>query len=430
MCPLVWHNRELEQLWEADEPLLARVEAIARVFEQHATLQLRPLPSGLYPAVSVDASNRSSGYGNVWVRDNAFVAYAHYRSADPESAARVLRALFEFFFRHRSRFEAIIAGEADPRDAMQRPHVRFDGATLEELDEPWSHAQNDALGYAMWLYIELVVAGAVEVDAQAQSVLELFPEYWNAIRYWQDEDSGHWEEQRKQSASSIGVVVAALEAFVDAAVGGRIQLAASVVELASEISARGRHALGGILPSECVQSEPSKRRRYDAALLFLVHPLGVVRGEEAVSILDGIGRHLAGEIGVRRYLGDSYWAPDYDERLPEMERTKDFSKRIELRNRLLEHEGQEAQWCIFDSMLSDYFGSRHRTSGAESDLDLQVHHFARSIAQITPEARCPELYFLKHGRYAHNPHVPLLWAQANLRLALDSLRENLAARDL
>ena len=49
--------------------------------------------------------------------------------------------------------------------------------------------------------------------------------------------------------------------------------------------------------------------------------------------------------------GDSYWAPDYDSRLSEADRTRDYSEDIESRNRLLERPGDEAQWCIFDLLI-------------------------------------------------------------------------------
>lgn len=42
------------------------------------------------------------------------------------------------------------------------------------------------------------------------------------------------------------------------------------------------------------------------------------------------------------------------------------------------------------------------------------------------ELRCPEAYYLEHGRYVPNDHVPLLWTQANLRLALLAMRQSAA----
>ncbi len=122
------------------------------------------------------------------------------------------------------------------------------------------------------------------------------------------------------------------------------------------------------------------------------------------------------------------WAPDYDSRLSEADRTRDYSEDIESRNRLLEQPGDEAQWCIFDPLISAFHGRRFLATGAPADLAAQVLHFNRSIAQITPDWRCPELYFKQRGRFVANPHVPLLWTQANLQLALIALQASAGRR--
>jgi len=141
------------------------------------------------------------------------VANALFAIGETAVAARTVRATLDFYSRHRSRFEAIIAGQLDPAVPMNRPHVRFDGATLNEVAEDWSHAQNDALGYCLWLASRLHLAGALPLEPADAALLALFPLYFRAIRYWQDADSGHWEEKRKVEASSIGAVVAGLLAF-------------------------------------------------------------------------------------------------------------------------------------------------------------------------------------------------------------------------
>ena len=94
---------------------------------------------------------------------------------------------------------------------MNRPHVRFNGLTLEENPERWSHAQNDALGYFLWLSCRLALAGHVSSLPEDWDLLGRFALFFRSVRYWQDEDSGHWEEARKVEAWSIGAVVAALE---------------------------------------------------------------------------------------------------------------------------------------------------------------------------------------------------------------------------
>lgn len=404
---------------------LSRIEAELR---SHGTLTFARLPSGLFSASSAGESIASSGYANVWVRDNVYVAYAHHVSAQTPVAAGVARALIKFFDHHRCRFEEIISGAVDPQDVFKRPHVRFDGHGLEEIsNQRWPHAQNDALGYFLWLYAQLAYGGHVALDEPAVSMLALFPRYFEAIRFWQDEDSGHWEEVRKISASSIGAVVAGLDALLllarERATAFQCEpFGARLVNATAHLLERGRTALEDILPHECAQLSPGKNRRYDAALLFLLFPLDVVEGPMADLLLHDVNRFLKGEFGIRRYLGDSYWAPDYEDRLPAGERTRDFSEDMEVRDVLLERIGDEAQWGLFDPILSAYYGRRFLETRSSSDIEQQTLHFNRALAQITESWRCPELYYLRRGGYVPNPHVPLQWTQANLVLALEAMR--------
>ena len=348
------------------------------------------------------------------------------QAGDPATAAAVANALLSFYrkYGHRLEPQAATAAQAAPR---VRPHIRFDGARLEELaDETWPHAQNDALGYCLWLSARLARLGALPLASWHVPIMQALAEYFADIRYWDDEDSGHWEETKKRSASSIGVVVAALQEWVWLLAQHRaltdLVSRQSMMEQASASLARGREALDAILPDECTQPDASQRRRYDAALLFLLYPLDVVRGVMADRIADDVRSHLQGEIGIRRYSGDWYWAPDYDTRLREEAWTRDYSNDVESRNRLLDRIGDEAQWCLFDPVLSAWYGQRYQRTGDAADLAAQTRHFNRSLAHITPDWGCPELYYLKDGVFTANPHTPLLWTQANLQLALTMLR--------
>ncbi|HYA03727.1 MAG TPA: phosphorylase kinase, partial [Syntrophobacteria bacterium] len=176
---------------------------------------------------------------------------------------------------------------------------------------------------------------------------------------------------------------------------------------------------------------PRKHRRYDAALLFLVYPLEVVDHAMEQRIVDDVLEHLQGEYGIRRYQGDSYWTADYKDKLPAEERTADVSERQEERDSLA-RPGEEAQWSLFDPIVSIIAGRRYLRTGDPAELERQVHHLNRSLGQITGpdcpqgELRCPEAYYLEHGRYVPNDHVPLLWTQANLWLALLAMEKSAA----
>jgi hypothetical protein len=94
------------------------------------------------------------------------------------------------------------------------------------------------------------------------------------------------------------------------------------------------------------------------------------------------------------------------------------------RDRLLE-PGLEAQWCIFDPILSVIHGRQYLVTRDPERLRLQTHHLQRSLRQLTgddsqpfPPLRCPESYYSESGRYIPSDVTPLMWTQANLRLAL------------
>ncbi len=427
-------NRQLDALIRPRYSL-GEIRALSAFLERTGTLTFTSLPNGLFPAAALGSENSYTGYSYVWVRDNIHITHAHFKIGRTDVAVRTLRALMTYFIKYRNRFLNIIEGTADPNIPMNRPQIRFDGNSLEELSEKWAHAQNDALGYFLWLFCKLMNEEVLTPGADELNMLAIFPRYFEAIRYWQDEDSGHWEEVRKISASSIGVVVTGLTEFRKAlvAAGPLRNLCGSLttVDTVEQLIESGQAALANILPSECIQPDPSKQRRYDAALLFLLYPLQIIEGQIADQILADVTTHLQGEVGVRRYLGDSYWAPDYKKKLRPAERTADVSDDLSSRNRLLSVAGQEAQWCIFDSDISCIFGLKFKSTRLPDYLAKQTDYLNRSLRQITapdqpglPAFRCPELYYLEAGRYVSNDHVPLLWTQANLMLALKLMEDN------
>ncbi len=394
------------------------VEKLLQFLEEQGTFRFPTLPNGLFSAAAGTGDDFDlTGYRNVWVRDNIHIAHAHWQWGETGKAIAALKSLMAFYLKYQDRFTEIIEGRVSPADPMNRPHIRFDGDRLKELDEKWSHAQNDALGAFLWL------AGKLADQCQWQSheleVIDKIAAYLQAIQYWQDEDSGHWEEVRKVAASSIGVVVAALDAWK--------------ARFDSSIKRAGRQALDAILPAECVQSEPGKLRRYDAALLFLIYPYQVVSDEMAERIVADVTAQLMGEHGIRRYLGDSYWCADYKDKLAADVRTADFSDNLAERDRLLE-PGLEAQWCLFDPIVSIHYGLRFERTGDNKDRSAQIRHLNRSLSQLTGAGsrfgvyRCPESYFRERGQYVPNDICPLLWTQANLKLALTRLNRGLGAR--
>ncbi len=431
-------NKEVLMTGQKKESLLLHERTLANdsrrilaFLDEQGTFRFPTLRTGLFSAAAGEGGDfELTGYRSVWVRDNIHIAHAHLRWGEQEKGRAVLKALMTYFLKYRNRFTGAVDGSCDPNDPMQRPHIRFDGNHLLEVDEKWSHAQNDALGAFLWLYSQSLVK---ESSAAEMQLLATIPQFFAKIQYWQDEDSGHWEEVRKIAASSIGVAVAGLRQFRMHATTPVSDLDSTTGSLHSarhyesgnldHLIARGEQALTDILPAECLQADPAQHRNYDAALLFLIYPYQAVTPEVADQIVTNVTTHLMGDHGIRRYIGDSYWCADYRQKLAADQRTVDFSDNLADRDKLLE-PGLEAQWCLFDPIVSIHYGLRHQRTGEAEDRRRQVHHLQRSLRQLTRPGRdpvpyrCPESYFCEQGRYVPNDICPLLWTQANLKLAL------------
>jgi phosphorylase kinase alpha/beta subunit len=421
---LVVRNPHLKEMI-ATRYSLDDVARIHRLLDVNKTLAFPSLPTGLYSAGVITSESAHTGYQATWVRDNVYIAYAHFMNGEHEAAARTATALCTFFEKQRDRFRAIIHDPSLASKAMNRPHVRFNGTTLEDITEKWPHAQNDALGYFVWLYATLARQGIMPLSNTELETVGLFPLYFRAIRYWQDEDSGHWEETRKVSASSIGAVLAGLRELEQLDIGsgkGRLFRDSIPPDILPDLISQGRRALDDILPAECVQPQPEKHRRHDAALLFLIYPLGVCDEAMSSTIIDDLIRHLRTDYGIKRYIGDSFWCTNY-RRLPKEKRTIDYSEDTSARDALLV-PGGEAHWCLFDPLLSAYYGNRFMKTHATDDLEMEIVYFNRSLGQITGsdcpwgEFKCPELYHWEGDRVEPSDTTPLLWTQANLWLAL------------
>ncbi len=411
-------------------------ESIAKIWEvvaAHGVHEIRPVAHGLYAASGSQMSDSVTGYQNVWVRDNIMVANSLRLRGATKPAIACMQGLTGFFQKQVPRFREIIDDlvRVLKEDANRRPHIRFTAEDLSELPEKWPHAQNDALGQALWLRLVLANTGTLAMTPEDWKIYSLFPEYFEAIEYWQDNDSGAWEEGRKTNNSSVGAVVAGLEEllkYLTAADGessaGVASLPGGAIGKVEKLIAVGRERLEETLPFEA-----PPERLVDSALLFLIHPLGTVRARGMQdAILNLVQARLKGEHGIKRYANDSYFCQDYDEWFAPSEMSNDFSERNDFRDVLLQ-PGCEAQWCIFDPVLSIIYGERYLADPSDvASYQKQVHYFNRSLGQVTAEGHCPELYFLKQGRYVANAHTPLAWTQANQALALHFMQKAVAKK--
>ena len=103
---------------------------------------------------------------------------------------------------------------------------------------------------------------------------------------------------------------------------------------------------------------------------FDLYPLNILPWDRARAILEDIATHLQGDYGIRRYLGDSYWFPDYKKNVSPRERTADVSDNMGKRDANVKL-GEEAQWCIFDSIISVIYGERYLELEGKRNLELE-----------------------------------------------------------
>lgn len=398
-----------------------------------------PYPNGLFPAANLVGRNRYTQYDNVWVRDTVHIAHALYHAGRIREGVQALQTLLAFLTTQLPRFDAIIAEPERAKTPDQRPHIRFKPEGDTFVSGTWAHAQNDALGLTIWFALELLRDGTLPADDTLMTLLGRFVDYMEAIDYAHDADQGHWEEAAKVECSSVGMVVAALRALQEAVAQHLVppELCATPHETTSPRLARliaaGEATLAAFLPWETRSPAPTLARRYDSALLFLIHPVDVLSPSQARQIVHDVTTMLSGPIGIRRYLGDSYWSPDYDRHVREELRATDVSAEMGDRDRLAV-PGQEAQWCIFDSTLSTIHGHWYQREHRPEDLARQIWHFNRTLAQITgPDSRfgpynLPESYFLSQGTWIETDQTPLNWAKANLLTALTSLKHSVGGQ--
>lgn len=417
------------ETWTTGQWTSSKARECLQFLTNQGTFRFPSLATGLFSAsASQEADFALTGYHNVWLRDTVHIAHGHWRWGETAVAARAVKSLLEFYHRHAHRFNAWISGTADPDDVMQRPHIRFNGDLLSENTEKWSHAQNDALGGFLWLASQMAIAGDLQLGTNDWQVLQRVVGFLAAVKFWQDADSGHWEETRKVEASSIGVAVAGLTAFqqlqsaTDAIAAGDWQPYATVAKVSMLID-QGSRALATILPSETAAEHGPLARDCDSALLFLIYPFGICTGELADRVIANVRQNLMGPYGIRRYLGDSYWCANYKQLLSADQRTADFSDNLAERDRLMK-PGGEAQWCLFDPILAIIYFQRFQSSQANTDRQMAIAHLERSLRQLSNSDspagpyRCPESFYEEDGVYGPNDITPLLWTQANLKLAL------------
>jgi hypothetical protein len=437
---------------------LARVRSLlARL----GTLEISALPNGLPRAATVakNADTERRGYDNVWTRDAAFVSNAWSETGEPSKAAAALKGMIGYYGTA-SQVQRMVNGIRDgrPSDAQERPHIKFRGQTTEDLDTPWMHAQNDALGLFLRGAFRAGRTGVLSLtDADLRPLAGLCA-YLHGIDFATDADDGHWEEGsevggRLQSSSLRCVLGGLQEArrWAQASPAGFEQLQAALDSVApgarfrfdrgslDQLIAKGTRALHKLLPLEC-DGKGIDRREADLALLSVVYvdlssaPEDRLLDTAMVKRLLASVESLSGSHGDRRYLGDGYQAAYRGERGSEIREAMNARKPL---GRLSQGIvlGGEAQWTLGAPLMSFIYGQLYAETGDGKYLEKQTLHFNRALGMITGDqspmgaGEIPESYALVHSgrnRWRFTEHaLPLNWSKANLRLALHGMERSL-----
>ncbi len=434
-------------------------------------LRISVTDRGVVPAAErvTESEKDPTNYDAIWVRDSLWAYLALASSVETENdAIRVITTLWDYFAspRQLERRRLVTARPSllqGTKGAMNVPHIRFDGNSkrfgdvqVGKSDQPWNHKQNDALG----LWLDLTVRAVTETGrfdkktwtpARLEALARL-PTYFKAVKYFEMEDAGSWEEIERTNSSSMGLVISGLErlqilakdkapetqAFYKALKKRGLLSEKEIDKLVDQGYERLFKQLdaGGESPLYAVDSP--RYRKSDAALLNLIYPARLSRltSDRQEQVLKLV-RPLVGEVGIKRYIGDSYqsgnfWFPEEKQTLAE--KTDDSSSASKFAARGKQFlEGTEAQW-FFDSWMSIALGSVYETTKKSEYRRSQIEFLNRALGQLTGESRLgadgrpvpglalPESYNTvvdKGDRFfAPSPITPLNWAKATLRLAL------------
>lgn len=475
------HNRQVAQRLK---PMYGRAELAnwKRWLEAERTTRIPVSERGRVQAADRNTQGPDdTHYDAVWVRDSAWAYFA--LSVEPTrrlDAGRVVRELLRYFATpaQLGRFEAAIADPTrlhlpNGEGAMNAVHIRFDGKSptfddvqVQGAPEVWNHKQNDALGLFLLALMDACDRNLVDpsdfTPAEWQALSDFVP-YFKAIRFDTFEDSGAWEEIERLNTSSVGIVTRALEriqhGFADRPTplftAWRTHLKDEPAAIAhaydpsvlDHLVERGYVRVQSQLPlgeSPAYPVGSLKYRTADAALLNLIVPAGLeeLSMAEKRRILTHVGT-LVGEVGIKRYLSDSYQAGNYWFKAmfaaPGLTATGNASDDWAFKKRQAAFiANSEAQW-FFDTWVSTCYSTLYQESHDPKDREQAFYFLNRGLAQITADPaglgadgllsqadQLPESYntiVLKSGarHLVPSPIVPLNWAKATMILAIDAL---------
>ena len=321
--------------------------------------------SGLFAASSKKVN---TGYDKSWLRDNFYECIAFEVLNDWDTVEKTYDALLKIFLKHEEKIDQAI--ESKPKSKNEYIHARFHPEKFEEFWEDWGNKQHDSIGAILFRIGELEHhhKRVILKDEDHIRIVNKLVLYLKSIRYWEDEDSGMWEENEEVHASSVGACVAGLKSIK------RL----SYIHVPQSLITKGKKTLNNLLPRE------SKKKFVDLALLSLIWPYNVVTKKQKDQILENVEYHLLKKKGVIRYKNDYYY------------------------NKNPDGYSEEAEWTFGLSWLAIIY----EKLGKKKKVQL----FIDQMLKTQTKKGIPELYYSNTNKT--NENDPLGWSESLFIVAL------------
>jgi GH15 family glucan-1,4-alpha-glucosidase len=347
---------------------------INKLIEHHLNI-LKSLQynSGLFAASS---KNVSTGYDKAWLRDNFYECIAFQYLGQWDIVKKTYRALLEIFKKHEYKIDWAI--KQKPSFRHQYIHARFHPETFDEFWEEWGNKQNDSIGAILFKIGKLEHIKGINIleTEEDKRIIQKLVYYLGSIEYWQDADSGVWEEDEEVHSSSIGACVAGLK-MIDQYTD---------IHVPPEFIIKGEKALRKLLPRE------SKRKYVDLAQLSLIWPYNVVTKKEKEKILENVEYLLERRMGVIRYKNDYYYNKNED------------------------GYSEEAEWTFGFSWVAIIYENM-------GQWDKAIEYIKKSLKTITKDGLIPELYYCNSDN--PNDNKPLGWSESLFIVSLYLMYEKM-----
>jgi phosphorylase kinase alpha/beta subunit len=252
-----------------------------------------------------------------------------------------------------------------PKAQHEFIHARYSAHDLKEINTPWSHAQNDAVGGLLFVIGEGIKhKKKVLRDEKDKEIVQKLVQYLTTLRYWECADAGAWEENLEVRTSSIAACVAGLRNVKD------------IVSVPEILIDNGMDALYELFPYE------TKTRKQDLAQLTAIFPYRVFGNEMSKIIIENIEKNLLRDKAVLRYKYDSYYST----------LEKKYGRSLPLES----YDKTEAEWVFGIGYLAlawmelgDYDKAKYYIEKFESLANENGEFPELYMADVTPNKNCP-----------------------------------------